>query len=677
MDISLKSLFLVSLVFGIVGCSSDPDNESDVPVTDLTTSNGATTAADSGSDGQSGGDTGNSADGSSSDSGGTDAGTDGENSGGGETDTGADGSSSDSGDTDAGADGSDADGGSTDSGTTTGDTDGGDTPPDDNPTSNELADYGNEQDLLTDAQRAFFPEDCLLAIHPVTAIAFCFSPTDRQLEARRADGSNYWSFTLPGTNDTNHIEGIEIVGGNTLVIVADTSTGPGQSGAEISVFHQSGAFQYTEEILRTTNLRADDLVINDWALNLAGEDLVVRSNGLDLFLAGNKYTLTPGGDSTESGDWNFDTAFIAKINISTGHFLAYRELDNASITSFALTADSMAQIDNDESTSSFSSSNLSNSPLNSSPSLNADNAPAIVPEIYEAFIGNFLTDTTMTTDAVITLLSINAPAPQVPCDIEQNNPDGSPCEYDISTAPYTQDCPISGTVTQTERVTTDFIPGSGRRNGSSITLEFNSCQVLVSYTEGLTNGTYQINGGMQTNQLAGGIRQGNQTIDQRVFTEFALTVPDVDIPVSLTGSDTFTGTFQAQAVETRELSFQNYSDSERQIDSLESTRETLSANGTSIDNVSLFGSVNYSSSTTAFNSMQFVIDPALANEYRTDEIPFSGMVLVTAASGDTVSLSASPESLGSRDLLDWRITNSNGSITAARPFDSLLIPYFD
>ena len=118
-----------------------------------------------------------------------------------------------------------------------------------NPDPVELGDVGEGLTFRSEPALTL-PARCTGAVDNENTI-YCVNPETRELSATLADGSLWWSFVLPGSNDTNEIESV-MVTDDWLVLVADrfplaTSMTFEQrlNQYEASVFQKGGQFVRT------------------------------------------------------------------------------------------------------------------------------------------------------------------------------------------------------------------------------------------------------------------------------------------------------------------------------------------------------------------------------------------------------------------------------------------------
>ena len=98
------------------------------------------------------------------------------------------------------------------------------------------------------------PPQCVGAIDNAGSI-FCVDPETRELSATLSDGSLWWSFILPGSNDSNEVESV-LVTDDWLILIADrlpsaTTLTPVQriNQYEASVFQKDGMFIQTVALM--------------------------------------------------------------------------------------------------------------------------------------------------------------------------------------------------------------------------------------------------------------------------------------------------------------------------------------------------------------------------------------------------------------------------------------------
>jgi hypothetical protein len=446
----------------------------------------------------------------------------------------------------------------------------------------------------------------------------------------------------------------------------------------MSVFHQSGSFQYTTRIFGQRNLRGDFAPVKH-GININGEDVVVRSNGVDLFIAGHRFELIAGGDPANVDDWRSDSAFIARIDIANGFNLSYREVTGGDIQTFVLTTDSEAQMSDGTNTRGFNSGNLASTESDNSPyPLNSNSAPALVPVLYTHFRGDFLDPVRKELESLVVQLAINPTPAETPCTIDEGNADGTPCEYDVTSNALLSNCFGTGTVTHTHHERTSFVPGTGRSTSSTTTLAFENCAVDITNSVDLISGAYLINGTWVTERTEEGIRQGNRVIDNSTFEELSVRSPQSAEPTLLTGVSSTVSTYTSEAQVTRTLTFPMYKNTDLELTNLQSTHSTTSNRGVDIDYVSISGNMTFRGSITGNTVMEFLIDPALSNNYLTNQIPFSGVVRITASPDNSVALLATENAVHpSSEEFEYQLTEDDVTRSNVRPFESLLIPYFE
>ena len=84
------------------------------------------------------------------------------------------------------------------------------------------------------------PEDCILAVAGDGAI-FCYSPATRTLRSWGSTSNPWWSFELPGDNDTNIIRGLQVID-QRLMLLAEIRVPGLDRRLEVSVFSTGGQF---------------------------------------------------------------------------------------------------------------------------------------------------------------------------------------------------------------------------------------------------------------------------------------------------------------------------------------------------------------------------------------------------------------------------------------------------
>jgi len=184
-------------------------------------------------------------------------------------------------------------------------------------------------DNMTLEQQQRWPSDCLFAGNQISRIEFgtvpgyCFSPFRRELinPAR-------FRFSLPGDNETNHVEAIEWVNASALVLVTDVTTEFAQSKFEVSYFQQSGAFRDTFPILESIVSPVNGRPTR--AINLDGKDVreirdgSTRSNPANgnIYVIGEYYERNGTGRDTELSGWTNMGSFASKISTTNGSLIS-------------------------------------------------------------------------------------------------------------------------------------------------------------------------------------------------------------------------------------------------------------------------------------------------------------------------------------------------------------------
>ena len=189
-------------------------------------------------------------------------------------------------------------------------------------------------DRLTEDQRTTLPDDCLIALDELDT-AYCFSVATREFMAVLPEGVTQWRFVLPGSDAQYHLEGVEFVAGQ-LIIVADTTTAVGPSSHEISRFERGGEFIDTQPILEPFRRLRGDASKYSPAWDLDGEDLLIVADDDALYVGAVDYQLMAGGDSATRTDWVRTGASITRVDPANGARLAYRRFPNALIEHIAL-----------------------------------------------------------------------------------------------------------------------------------------------------------------------------------------------------------------------------------------------------------------------------------------------------------------------------------------------------
>lgn len=132
--------------------------------------------------------------------------------------------------------------------------------PIDNPNSDDIA-TANVNLTFRSTPIPLLPPRCVGAIDNAGSI-FCVDPETRELSATLSDGSLWWSFILPGSNDSNEVESV-LVTDDWLILIADrlptaTALTPVQRNNqyEASVFQKDGMFIQT--VALTNELMSGD-----------------------------------------------------------------------------------------------------------------------------------------------------------------------------------------------------------------------------------------------------------------------------------------------------------------------------------------------------------------------------------------------------------------------------------
>lgn len=185
-------------------------------------------------------------------------------------------------------------------------------------------------DNMTFEQQQRWPSDCLFAGNQFTSLErggvpnVCFSPLRRELMHQ----SNF-RFSLPGDNNTNHVEAIEWVSALSIVLIADITLEFGQSQFELSRFRQSGSFVFTTPILESIVNPTDGSPVR--GINLDGKDIRERRDGpaprsgevsSRIYVIGEYYEMNNSGNPDNISGWDNVGAFAAKINTANGQLLS-------------------------------------------------------------------------------------------------------------------------------------------------------------------------------------------------------------------------------------------------------------------------------------------------------------------------------------------------------------------
>ena len=149
------------------------------------------------------------------------------------------------------------------------------------------------------------------------------------------NGSIVWQFSLPGENDSNHIESIDFINGFMLAVLVDATPRFDDSAYDMNLFFQTGEYIGTYHII--ADIENPDGV--DFAgVNLEGHNLIVRRGPIrsnlapsddtpeqawthDLFIYGQHYSEVAGEDARFFSGWSFEGAFRARVDGRTGETL--------------------------------------------------------------------------------------------------------------------------------------------------------------------------------------------------------------------------------------------------------------------------------------------------------------------------------------------------------------------
>ncbi|MEE9322208.1 MAG: hypothetical protein V3U76_17350, partial [Granulosicoccus sp.] len=168
---------------------------------------------------------------------------------------------------------------------------------------------------------------------PATAPVYCFSPYDRRLMRIEPDGAVGWQFSLPGSNQTNHIESIDYVNGGTVAIIADATPSVDDSAFDMSLFDQTGTYIGTVPVLQDIANQTGEPYPG---INLDGLDLLVQRGPTysnpdtsdsahpwinDIYVFGEYYSEVAGGDPTQLTGWFNEGGFREKLDSRTGETL--------------------------------------------------------------------------------------------------------------------------------------------------------------------------------------------------------------------------------------------------------------------------------------------------------------------------------------------------------------------
>ncbi len=148
---------------------------------------------------------------------------------------------------------------------------------------------------------------------------YCFRASDRTLLSLLATGEPHWSFTLPGDNQTNRIDGIALTDYNRLALVTNVTTEFGTPKHEVSYFSSQGAFIDTNDLFQING--------TTWpTINLQGEPLIVERGSISNLqnwpytVTGNFYELTAGGNRANPADWTQAGVIEAVIDPQTNEY---------------------------------------------------------------------------------------------------------------------------------------------------------------------------------------------------------------------------------------------------------------------------------------------------------------------------------------------------------------------
>ncbi len=176
------------------------------------------------------------------------------------------------------------------------------------------------QNLRAEVQAVLSPECLLAGTGPVT----CYVPSTRTLTTVRFDGTQFWSFPLPGNNATNRIEGLEHISFDELAIVANVTREPGRPMVEMSIFKiGSGAFVGTYPLFDNLLELNGQPGSSRLAVNIQGEPTLSlgvfgnfqqEADSTRLVVAGNYYRLISGGDASQLNDWRHSGVVINTIS---------------------------------------------------------------------------------------------------------------------------------------------------------------------------------------------------------------------------------------------------------------------------------------------------------------------------------------------------------------------------
>jgi len=125
---------------------------------------------------------------------------------------------------------------------------------------NDTTTPANTPDASVTAQQQWVPPEGCIGTIDTDGTYFCVYPESRSFVASNADGTEWWSFVLPGDNATNEIEAVFLYG-DKVGLLADTVPGAQFQDAasskfnpyEISLFERHGEFIYTVSLLQDMN----------------------------------------------------------------------------------------------------------------------------------------------------------------------------------------------------------------------------------------------------------------------------------------------------------------------------------------------------------------------------------------------------------------------------------------
>lgn len=335
-------------------------------------------------------------------------------------------------------------------------------------------DDGSGSELISNAQRARLPADCLLDVDSEST-AYCFSSTERRFMAVTNAGEVRYDYPLPGSNETNDVQALVVSRDSGRVcIVADITQTFGNSTFEISCFTTDGAFIETWPALRGLPRYGDPIKRpQPFAINLDGEPLRARSRGDDeIAIQGTLYSHNTNGSAGERSSWTRSGDFVAAFTISTGELLAWQDYGQQTVT--ALGRDEFFEtitVDG-ESAPLVSLGYLPNSSSMNLGELNPPVVSAIVPHTIRHLHGSNLEFYANEIDRFAALLVPELTYPVISdCvlgrDIE--------CDSRVEATPIQVECEAGGSLTVTPFSFVDIPGGSGRTTSTGEVWDFDAC----------------------------------------------------------------------------------------------------------------------------------------------------------------------------------------------------------